>query len=795
MSRSQTPPQGGTWQPATTVKWHGARPRALTLGGLLDAAAVAAMLAAVLVGFYPVYQGFGFAPAAAGGAVIGLVVAWLATAARLGPLLTAGCTAVLYVLLAAPIALAGTVNGHWLPNGSSLRATVLGAATVWRDFVTASTPVAPFPSLRLVPFIVALATAVLAFSFAWRLNRPAWALLPLGVCLAGVIALGTAQAAWPVAQVAAFGLVALIWLAWRHHKAPVAGLGMEAGGSAAKLRLVRLAGAGAVLAVAAGAVALAGPAVTRAMDRTAVRDAVEPPLDLHQYTSPLVAYHSYVVTGKDEVLFTVLGLPEGGRLRLAVLDAYDGHVYGVGAGQTKGAGTYRRAGSTNISRADGDVSRVTVRVEAAYGTMNHEVVWLPTAGQLTALTFAGSRAVDLQDSFYYDQEAAGAVTPLGLAAGDSYTFEATGVSPVVWNQAAALANTTLVPGVGDLPVPQNVPDQVEALARQLVDQKTDPAERIQALRDYLATGTFSHGENTTASPPGHGAARIQTLLSSDPMVGDDEQYAVAMALMARKLGFSARVVMGFYPDQDNPVAAGQAWQVKGADAHAWVEVLFNGIGWVAIDASPDEDNEQVETPHVESKQENPSIVLPPEDPEKPPVLPPEEMPDDKDTEDEPDDPAARDWAALARLISLIGVPVILLATPFIIIAALKARRRSKRRRDTNLARSVAGGWRELTDYAIDLGVPIKPAATRRENAANLAQRFAAPSVVAVAHRADASVFGPYHLSEAEVTAFWADVATARGELRTGAKRVKRMKAPVALASLRQGRRADRKKEA
>ena len=31
---------------------------------------------------------------------------------------------------------------------------------------------------------------------------------------------------------------------------------------------------------------------------------------------------------------------------------------------------------------------------------------------------------------------------------------------------------------------------------------------------------------------------------------DDEQYAVAMALMARKLNIPARVVMGFYPDWD-----------------------------------------------------------------------------------------------------------------------------------------------------------------------------------------------------------------------------------------------------
>ena len=38
------------------------------------------------------------------------------------------------------------------------------------------------------------------------------------------------------------------------------------------------------------------------------------------------------------------------------------------------------------------------------------------------------------------------------------------------------------------------------------------------------------------------------------MVGDGEQYAVAAALMAREIGFPARVVVGYLPDPDEPPA-------------------------------------------------------------------------------------------------------------------------------------------------------------------------------------------------------------------------------------------------
>ena len=57
---------------------------------------------------------------------------------------------------------------------------------------------------------------------------------------------------------------------------------------------------------------------------------------------------------------------------------------------------------------------------------------------------------------------------------------------------------------------------------------------------------YSDG-STSASPAGHTSARIASLLTQPALVGDEEQYAVTMALMARELGLPARVVLGFVP--------------------------------------------------------------------------------------------------------------------------------------------------------------------------------------------------------------------------------------------------------
>ncbi|MBR2445527.1 MAG: transglutaminase domain-containing protein [Clostridia bacterium] len=59
-------------------------------------------------------------------------------------------------------------------------------------------------------------------------------------------------------------------------------------------------------------------------------------------------------------------------------------------------------------------------------------------------------------------------------------------------------------------------------------------------------------------------------------------FASAATLLYRTLGIPARYVVGYSTD----AVSGTWTEVKGADAHAWVEIFIPGLGWVRIDPTP-----------------------------------------------------------------------------------------------------------------------------------------------------------------------------------------------------------------
>jgi len=67
-------------------------------------------------------------------------------------------------------------------------------------------------------------------------------------------------------------------------------------------------------------------------------------------------------------------------------------------------------------------------------------------------------------------------------------------------------------------------------------------------------------------------------------IGYCQQFSGAMALMLRMNGIPARVASGFTPGSYNRDT--KQYRVRDLDAHSWVEVHFEGIGWVPFDPTP-----------------------------------------------------------------------------------------------------------------------------------------------------------------------------------------------------------------
>ncbi|WP_164861879.1 DUF3488 and transglutaminase-like domain-containing protein, partial [Microbacterium sp. CPCC 204701] len=365
-------------------------------------------------------------------------------------------------------------------------------------------------------------------------------------------------------------------------------------------------GAGMLAAALALSVAIV-PFAARGAEREVLRSAVGPDIDLSAEVSPLAQYRSLYADGRsDEVLFTVepvvATLPE--RIRVATLDAYDGEVFRSGGEEARDAGRFVRVPSS-LDAGEGDPVVVRVEIDGWDG------IWMPTVGRLETVDFSGDRASSLDDRFYYSPAAWAGVQTAGggLRAGDRYVVR--GVEP----EPADLA---------ELEAPGRDREGVEApeSLRAWMDEHIsgtggaalDALVSLLRERGYLSHG-LAEGDGIPSwaqaipdyafqpSASGHSLARIDTMFSrllereSDPRavasgnyvaaVGDDEQFAVAAALIARELGFPSRVVLGARLAGAEPgLAACDEGVCRAQDLSVWTEVQSTGGQWVPIDVTP-----------------------------------------------------------------------------------------------------------------------------------------------------------------------------------------------------------------
>jgi transglutaminase-like putative cysteine protease len=117
--------------------------------------------------------------------------------------------------------------------------------------------------------------------------------------------------------------------------------------------------------------------------------------------------------------------------------------------------------------------------------------------------------------------------------------------------------------------------RVYRLAQRLAAGKPTTFGVVEAVQRYLrANYTYSE------SPPPR-LFGLRAFLLRDK-IGYCQQFSGAMALMLRMVGIPSRVVGGFAPGE----RTGRGFVVSDFDAHSWVQVYFNGIGWVIFDPTP-----------------------------------------------------------------------------------------------------------------------------------------------------------------------------------------------------------------
>ncbi|WP_159620636.1 transglutaminase-like domain-containing protein [Ruania rhizosphaerae] len=709
------------------------------------------LLLLALLPLYSVYLTGGFYITVATGLVLGSTVAVLGAVYRHG-VLTLTSVAVVVFFVCGAAAAPGTALAGVLPTPTTWQLMGVGIVTVWKQVLTVTPPLGTYGAVLLLPYLLAFLGSLVAVTLSLRARWFWLTLLVPALVLVAAILFGThvPVLAGVIGVVAVVG--ALTWVSWR----------------SGRLELHRVLAIVIVLAVAALGGTGASMAVAPQNPRVVLRDYVEPPPDPQDLPSPLAGFRTYADDLSAEDLFTVTGLPEGGaQLRLAALDTYDGTVWNVTGAATPGTGVFRRIGD----RIEVEIPPQAYTLDVSVGT--YQDVWVLNAGGTADVTFTGPGSPELTESLYYNTVTDTGLVTAGLTEGDVFEVVADPAAQEEPADVTELRVTSL-----QLPEPRGVPDTVGSLAGRYSDGADSPYAQIEAVAEALRNGGFfSHGlEGEVPSRAGHGAARLAQMLEADELVGDEEQYAAVMALMVRSLGYPARVVVGFDVEDAGTVT------LTGDDVVAWVEVPFDGVGWVPFFPTPPEDQiPQVEEPDPVDKPQ-PQVLQPPPPPQDRPDVPPQDR-DDADVDSEGMDKGSvpNPWVWVAGASTL---PVLVFGVPLLLLAVIKAIRRSRRRSKGTAHQRVAGGWDEVQDQVLDLGVIVPPGRTRRESAQAMAGQFPESGVLLLADRADEAVFAPSDPAEEHVHHYWGHVRRTVQRVRHSVGWKARLRAAFSWRSLR-----------
>ncbi|AUI51758.1 DUF3488 and transglutaminase-like domain-containing protein [Arthrobacter crystallopoietes] len=310
------------------------------------------------------------------------------------------------------------------------------------------------------------------------------------------------------------------------------------------------------------------------------------------------------------------------------------------------------------------------------------------------------------------------------SADQEYTVRS--VEPVLTREGLESADSIDAPVVDDIftELPDSMPDIIEETTDGVLDGLTEPYEQAMAIQSYLRGPDFVYSEDAPVDG-GYDQSGFDVVGAFlEEKSGYCTHYASTMAIMARTAGIPSRIAVGYAPgDETGEVLEMDGrelteFEIDSRDAHAWPELYFEDLGWVAFEPTPGRgavpDYAQAEVAPVPNPAEPENL-----NPRAGPTLP---LPS---AGAEPEAGTGTEAESLApRLWSAAGAAVLLLA---LLSPMLLRTSRTRKRRTQLLAPAVPEresallAWEETLDVAADYGEPSAP----EESARAFNQRLAA----------------------------------------------------------------------
>lgn len=536
-------------------------PRRSTLLPLTEITLFLATASAVF-GLVRIFIGYGFLKALLVGAVGSHLLAVLARRSRL-PLFPAA----LLSLLGGAITLGLMFYRNTMWFGLPTRATWDTAFAEVRASVSLfATSVPPVRAEGGYFLAAAVATWVLAFvadSIAYRAKASIEAALPSGVLF--VFASALASQRMRVASTMFWLGSVLVFVVLHRTMKEVQSSGWlsghRRGASVAFVKGGVLLGGFATLFGA-----FAGPHLPGADKKAIVHTRNAGSSDVYQL-SPFVNIKKQVASRSTDELFTVKSDVKS-YWRATSLPDFDGTQWSSGLRQGSAKGS--------LGQPNPGIPQKAITASFTIGALRD--IWVPAPYLPTALNKPVMKA-----KTKFDRETATLMAPGDLQKGDSYEIvaEVSDVTPAILQSASPPVSMNK----RYLKLPENYPADLVDQAQEVTKDATTQYDKAKALQDWFQQN-FTYSLD---APSGETTNDIQNFLNSRS--GFCQQFSGTFAAFARSIGIPSRVAIGFTP---GILKADGLYHVQALHAHAWPEVYFEGVGWLAFEPTPGRGNPTAE---------------------------------------------------------------------------------------------------------------------------------------------------------------------------------------------------------
>ena len=370
--------------------------------------------------------------------------------------------------------------------------------------------------------------------------------------------------------------------------------------------------------------------------------------------------------------------PRPTYFRLSVLSRFNGDQWTPGDREIPDTQT-ATGPLPPLDGVSADVQRREFKYDVRIGP-DFSSTWLPTTAQTTQIAAGTDWRYDVNTRDFI--AARDDVTTADL----TYDFTGVDLTYDADSMNSAVSGAGSVAGIFT-EIPPGLNNEVRRLAASVTADAPTRFQKAQLLQQWF-NEDFRYDQAQAASA-GSGDADLLAFL--DQRSGYCQQFAAAMAIMARVIGIPSRVAVGFLSPEKS---TNGAWVFSAHDLHAWPELYFPGSGWVRFEPTPPALN-GTSAPDYTTAEFAPVPEAPsPSATQSSELLPERGASPSADAGSADEDTSSIPWVPLLAGLLGLAVVALLLVTPRLVRASRRRRR---------MAGDIEDLWLELRDVARDLG--------------------------------------------------------------------------------------------